>query len=599
MLGIECNDGTGGEDMSDQTSKSLALSRNKGILGQEVLHVKNGDCIWTLRSIDEKLWGRLSLDQGRSWQDWALLLSDYHGYFSFTVNEGNTIHLTCKNSAGELVYLCWAREKIVYDILGDKWISQERVTFQTILVHDNGIVHLIYFTENPLEQTWKIKYCYKNDTKWSLPELVDYGIGQGQTQGAAALDPDGAIHLIYQIQSSHKFQFAYRERNVNISRWSERTSITDSNRSNLYPCMVIDKKGALHLSWVRSDGMNYRVMYRRKTKGGWMVGGWQRETYLSAPGVNAYTPTIGVLEDEVIALWQQTEGIYQAGSSDEGKTFNDPVLKKQYHKLAYKNLLALDLYKKQGLDTMTTFDTGSTAVALLATVFQNSLDEEGYDPNTSLPEVQHRQQFILPNMEYLSVDYGQKGLEEHLQKINGNFQRLFFETEDVRLTNMQMKETLAEHKETIATLATDLSDKEQQLTKTQQQVEKSKEIIKILKDNIVDVNSKQGMLEKEKQLSEKKAHDLLKLKEEAEDALTKTKPVIQKLEQQVKEKEGQLREIAEKAKQLQRKFDEAIIDKDLLIKQLEETAKNLAARLENLENRSLWKKIFKKNINNI
>jgi|GEM_PF-2590497 len=572
--------------MSNQTSSSLSVSRNKGILGQEVLHVKNGDRIWTLRSIDEKLWGRLSLDQGQSWQDWIVLLSDYHGYFSFTISGGDKLHLTCKNSAGELVYLCWTGEDIIYDILGDKWINEERVSFQTILVNDNGVVNLIYFTDNPLEQFWKIKFCYKNGTQWCLPELIDYGIGQGQTQGAAALDPNGAIHLIYQISASNKYQFVYREKNASINQWSERTSITDSKKSNLYPCLVIDKRGTLHLTWVRSDGMNYRVMYRRKTRGGWMVGGWQRENYLSSPRVNAYTPTIGVLEDEVIALWQQTEGIYQAISYDEGKTFNEPVLKNQYHKLVYKNLLSLDFYKKHGLDTMATFDTGSTAVALLATVFQNSLDEEGYDPNISLPEVQHRQQFILPNMEYLSLDYGQKGLEEQLRKINGNFQRLLFETEDVRLTNMQMKETLVEHKETVNVLEKDLSAKVQELKKTQQQGEKYQEIIKILKDNITEVNSKQGALEKEKLLLEKKVQDLLKAKGEAEGALGKTEPIIQKLEQQ-------LRDLTKKAQQMEEKFNETVIGKDLLIKRLEESANKLAVRLEDLENRPLWKKIFK------
>jgi hypothetical protein len=584
----------GGGGMSNQTSNSLSVSRNKGILGQEVLHVKNGDRIWTLRSIDEKLWGRLSLDQGQSWQDWIVLLSDYNGYFSFTISEGDKFHLTCKNSAGELVYLCWTGEDIIYDILGDKWINEERVAFQTILVNDNGVVNLIYFTDNPLEQFWKIKYCYKNSTQWCLPELIDYGIGQGQTQGAAALDPNGAIHLIYQIESSNKYQFAYREKNFNTNQWSERISITDSNRSNLYPCLVIDKKGTLQLTWVRSDGMNYRVMYRRKTRGGWMVGGWQRETCLSTPGVNAYTPTIGVLEDEVIALWQQTEGIYQASSYDEGKTFNEPVLKNQYHKLVYKNLLALDLYKKQGLDTMATFDTGSTAVALLATVFQNGSDEEGYDPNISLPEVQHRQQFIVPNMEYLSLDYGQKGLEEHLRKINGNFQRLFFETEDVRLTNMQMKETLEEKDSEVTRLEGDLRIKEQEIKKIQQQEQKLQEVIKVLKENIKEVNLQNNELEKGKLLLvEKKVQVMEKEKEELASTLEKVEPVIRHYELRLKEKEGQLSELKEKAGKLQQKFEELTVDKDLVIKKLEEKATKLAMKLEDVGKMSLWKKLFK------
>ena len=100
-----------------------------------------------------------------------------------------------------------------------------------------------------------------------------------------------------------------------------------------------------------------------------MVGGWQKDQIISGPGVNAYTPIIGILDDQVVCIWQQTDGIYQSVSSDQGQTFSEPVLQEKFHLLAYKNLIPLDFYQKSGMNLMSSIDTGSTSVALLAAVF--------------------------------------------------------------------------------------------------------------------------------------------------------------------------------------------------------------------------------------
>ncbi|MDW7675805.1 MAG: hypothetical protein SCK28_14850, partial [Bacillota bacterium] len=560
---------------SKASSNKMTVSRNKGILGQELLYIKNGDYIWSLQHKEEKLWGRCSIDEGQNWIDWIVLLSDYMGYFSFTI-EGEKLHLSCKNSQGHLVYLCWHCEEVSIDILGIKYIDEERVTYQTILVDSSSVVHLIYITDNPLNEIWKIKYAFKNGPEWAMPEIIEEGLGQGQSQGAAALDHNDTIHLIYQVMDKGKFQFVYRDRHVDSKQWGDKIDITNSNRSNLYPCLVIDSKGTLHLTWVRSDGMNYRILYRRKTRGGWMVGGWQKERHLSEAGVNAYTPTIGVLADEVIVLWQQTEGIYQCSSFDEGKSFNEQILKTQYNKLIYKNLLTLDAYKKQGLNIMGTFDTGSTSVALLATVFQNEFTED-YNPNLNLPEVEQKQELILPNMEYLSLDYGQKDLEEHLKKINGNFKRLFFEAEDVRITNVQMKETIEEHTETIENLKYSLEDKDQELTKVKEQEKSMQSLIQILKDSLKETSIKNTAAEKEKLQLEKSIQSLAKEKELLEEKLDNLEELVQSLQNQLNNKDSELDEENKKHNKVKSLYEEKINEKQMLLNKMENSVISLQA----------------------
>ena len=128
---------------------------------------------------------------------------------------------------------------------------------------------------------------------------------------------------------------------------------------------------------------------------------------------------------------------------------------------------------------MATFDTGSTSVALLATVFQ---EEEGSEEEVllNLPE--------LKESNYPSIDFGQKGLEEQLQKINGNFKKMYFETEDVRLTNLQMKETLEEKNKEIEILTQKVSQKTQEIEKISKEQRVSEQILEKLKENILKNN---------------------------------------------------------------------------------------------------------------
>ena len=103
----------------------------------------------------------MSQDLGETWGDWLELVSNYDGYFSFTVSEENKLHLTCKDTTGNLRYVFWSGSDVLQDILGEDYLDNERLTYQTVLVDKKGQVHLIYFTEDPLENMWRAKVLSK------------------------------------------------------------------------------------------------------------------------------------------------------------------------------------------------------------------------------------------------------------------------------------------------------------------------------------------------------------------------------------------------------------------------------------------------------
>ena len=116
---------------------------------------------------------------------------------------------------------------------------------------------------------------------------------------------------------------------------------------------------------------------------------------------------------------------------------------------------------------MATFDTGNTSVALQLQYSKRKGSEES--------SLNYRIRKQLSFYRFWS-----KGLEEQLQKINGNF-KMYFETEDVRLTNLQMKETLEEKNKEIEILTQKVSQKTQEIEKISKEQRVSEQILEKLK----------------------------------------------------------------------------------------------------------------------
>ncbi|SMB92675.1 hypothetical protein SAMN00017405_2082 [Desulfonispora thiosulfatigenes DSM 11270] len=550
----------------------LRVPRNKGILGQEIFFIKNKNIIWSLKVEKNLLLGKYSLDEGQNWSPWLNLVFDYDGYFSFTIHGDNTLHLVCKNLKGNLIYIFWREEEVTAEILGENFLLNERIIYQTIVLDTNENLHLIYFTENPFEQIWRIKYSYKGES-WNMPIVIDEGIGTGHNQGAASLAPDGTIHLIYQVFDNQKYQLIHIENNN--YQWGNKKTITSSNRNNLSPSIIFDHNNTLHLTWIKSDGQNYRIMYRNKLKGGWMVGGWKNDKILSSKGVNAYSPTIGIIDHKVLIIWQQIDGIYECYSLNDGESFSNPAFKNNYDKLVQRNFVSLDLYRKYNLNSITSFDTGSTSVALLATLFQND-DKE---ITLNLPEQKNKRELVLPNMEHLSIDYGQKDLEEYLNKINGNFHHLFFETEDVRLTNIQMRETIEEKSQLITVLNTKLLEKEAEKVVLK---DNEKKLIALVDNLKKDLNNKKFEYEENKTILNQ---TILGFEE--------NKKFLENTLKEIKEDNNSLQKLHHQDQHSNKELIKQITMKNLIISELEEREENLKGEIELLKNTPLWKKLIR------
>lgn len=526
--------------------------KNKGLFGQDSLVVKNRNYVWSLKIMGPSLLGRFSKDNEESWSETLKLAIDYHGFFCFTISDINTLHILYKNSQGDTVYIQWKDTYIFVENLSQKINEYENITYHTILANQNNI-YLIYFTQDSINSLWKLKYCSKNSKDWTSPIVIDEGSGNSTLQGTAAIEPSGKIHFIYPICSKSKYQLIYKNKNFDSTSWSDREIIANCDKSNLNPYMVIDSKNTLHLVWLRSDGRNYRVMYRKKTQGGWMVGGWSKSRYLSSSGSNAYSPIIGITANKIIVLWRQTEGIYQAVSLNDGISFDSPTLKIHSNNILFKNVFSIDFLSNPGLHSISSFDTGHTTIAFLTEIFQINTEENLVETNLELNPEKSNLEIIISNPEGLTIKSDSNMLKQDLSRINNTIQNLIFRTEDVQLTNLQMEETILEYENAFKILNNTLSEKSLKLKKLEEKNLYLESLLATLKNNIKKPNSENKSLKQQNISLSKKLSYMEQI----------NKDLLKKLQQ-----------------------------KEELQKNLNNSIDMYKRELNNIKNSSFWKKLF-------
>ncbi|MDK2822463.1 MAG: hypothetical protein PWQ67_850 [Clostridia bacterium] len=528
--------------------------QREGVFNRHIFSIKNKKNVWVLKIIENKLWGKYSWDAGCTWLDWQELISDYNGLFSFTISDENKLHIVCKNNNENIQYCCWQGQKITVDLLDHKWISQEKINQQKILIDSKGNVNLFIFTEKLSGDFWKIKYCFKSDGLWSPPEEIDYGLGSNLNQGAVALDLEGTIYLIYEVFKNGYYQLIYRKKHFSLNQWSEKIPITASLGINLNPYLIIDKKGTMHLTWVRSEGMNLRVLYRRKlrTTGAWMVSGWQKEQYLSEPKDYCYSPVVNIIENRVEVYWQQREGIFQSISNDSGLNFSEPFLKERYQDLAKYEHILLDTDKIPYFN-QTTFDPGSTSAYLAISEFAGiEMVEDNKVSNTQKKEENSESNSSMSN---LKLNEAWQELHKYLEKINGNFRRLLFEMDEIKMIDA-LKETIEEKTKHIEQLKMEIFEKEQQILKQKEKEQSLEKIIQKLKDSLLEKNKEQ--------ITKKKFYEEeLKTFQQENEKLKQSLETIQNLNEELRRK---------------------LAEKGAIISQLEKKEAEFKQQLQNMRN---------------
>lgn len=142
---------------------------------------------------------------------------------------------------------------------------------QQLAVDKTGVVHVvwshvvypIYVSEN-----WEIYYVRRGrDGNWSAPMNISNNLGYSRMP-RLVVDGRGAVHLVWhdQVQISGEYDIYYAERGSD-GVWFSPQNISNSPGESMFPQLVVDGHGIIHVVWSESGTGIYYA--RRESNGIW------------------------------------------------------------------------------------------------------------------------------------------------------------------------------------------------------------------------------------------------------------------------------------------------------------------------------------------
>jgi hypothetical protein len=243
--------------------------------------------------------------------------------FSAIISEDDTIHLIAADIEGNILHKQFAGEDTKEGII---YINKGKELSHVILLADEKELHLVYLARSNKEKRWWIIHHRFKENRWFEPQVVDFGSGPSLNYPSCTLDSYGRLHLVYRFYTSAKYDLFYRQFQEDNLAWSPPVKLNNPHSDNHFPSLLRDENGCFHLLWSSFDGESYRICYRRRLRGGWPDGRWQKEIILSPPATELLFPTLFKNNKELVVLWQEGEKIYRRCSPDSGGKWTEELL---------------------------------------------------------------------------------------------------------------------------------------------------------------------------------------------------------------------------------------------------------------------------------
>lgn len=439
------------------------------LINHPIIVLENEKVLWAFESTsDNQFICRYSMDGGKSWSPYEILIEDFSGEFALTLDQNYYIHLACIDNSGKLTYLLW-REQYWHR----QNIFTKGIVKSVALATHNNTLELVYLTHtSEKEHRWHVIYTQPNNER---SFTIDSGGGHYLNKPVACCDNQGNLHVIYRIFEDYSYRLFYTSRGVLSDKWQIPKPLS-IHADNSTPSLIADDLGNIHLVYTTTDGKNLRTTYTKKCKRqGWLMPEWAPPFHLSPEGQNAYTPTLVIKDSQVLALWQQVDGIYRRLSVDEGLLWGKVY--KEYH---FDDIVGLTPHKnvRNGVKT-TSFGPTSADLSLIAASHFGK--EEFFSPNPS----EAGNHLIIPLDDKLS--YLPKTMQYFSRLLNGHLQTLTDERNSLKTQLADAQELIRELQQKIDIPAPVPIEENKVIRMLNKQIDNLQEHIISLNERIADI----------------------------------------------------------------------------------------------------------------
>jgi hypothetical protein len=169
------------------------------------------------------------------------------------------------------------------------WAPAKRLTWNSgsseapaVAVDTWGNIHVVWADDTPNPDAPEIYYKKSSDggISWSANKRLTWTAGRS-TQAAIAVDPFGALHVVWQDDTPGNGDIYYKTSPDGGTNWSGSQRIAWTAAISQAPAIAVDFWGNLHVLWYDYTPGNYEIYYMTSTNGGASWSNNQRVTWTS------------------------------------------------------------------------------------------------------------------------------------------------------------------------------------------------------------------------------------------------------------------------------------------------------------------------------
>ncbi len=215
-------------------------------------------------------------------------------------------HLFLGNS--EIFYARWD---------GVRWSLAQRVsrtsgasTHPALTVAQDGSIHIVWADTTPGEST--IYHGRPQGSAWAHSPIPNAVGGQP----AIAVTPAGEIYVAWQTRLAGTDCFEIMAAVYREGAWSLPEIVSDApDRHSVGPALAVNPQGAVQLIWQEARGNTYVIRHAER-----LPGGWSAPADISAPGRDARLPRLAAAPKGFFqAVWAEDAALKHRGKPAEAR----------------------------------------------------------------------------------------------------------------------------------------------------------------------------------------------------------------------------------------------------------------------------------------
>ncbi|RQD77314.1 MAG: hypothetical protein D5R97_02595 [Candidatus Syntrophonatronum acetioxidans] len=286
-----------------------------------------------------------SSDGGINWSKEKSVSETKINSFSLTLDNLKNIHIIGADQDNSILHLKKRNKNWEKNIL--RQASEKIESSFFTLLPGKDILHLFYRIFDLKEYNWyTIHQIYSKET-WREERILERGSGPGNNYFIACPGLNERIHTIQIISKNKEHFLYYRSLDPDTLTWTGPIQVSPQNDGCFYPCILEDPDNNLHLLWSLLDENEFKILYRKKSFGGWPSAGWKNPEILGQVNNNtsAPFPFMWLTENNLLTIWFYDECAWYINSEDGGDKWN-PVQKqkiKQSYLIRYYQSSSLNL----------------------------------------------------------------------------------------------------------------------------------------------------------------------------------------------------------------------------------------------------------------